>query len=98
MKWPTVYESTLLYLTQQQNTEETKPEEEVEKIEVIGHDDNTHVKILSEETELQPKEEPKPARVLPPGDRPETPNTKRAFEALAAVTSLQEQLLYVHCS
>lgn len=87
---------------QQQQTESEKKETTVsapapaerivtgERLEVIGQDDNTHITRLDDSSELAP----------PSGDQTAvqkqtdgTPDTQKAFEALEAVNTLQDQLL-----
>ncbi|XP_078605454.1 axonemal dynein light chain domain-containing protein 1-like isoform X2 [Branchiostoma floridae x Branchiostoma japonicum] len=70
----------------QQSGEEKKPEEDTTQMQVIGHDDNVHPQSL----------EDKPKEAVGEGiavSRPDTPQTKKAYEALAAVDALQKQLL-----
>ncbi|CAH1787293.1 unnamed protein product [Owenia fusiformis] len=67
----------------------TQPQEDT-KLQVIGQDDNTHFKKLEEPTANQP-----PSQNIPQssniGER--LPDTNKAYEALAAVDNLQDQLL-----
>ena len=63
-----------------------------EVIEVIGGDDNTHGKTIAE-VQKEAGEAGGGQPKTPASKGPEVPDTKKAFEALAAVGSLQEQLL-----
>ncbi|XP_033119171.1 axonemal dynein light chain domain-containing protein 1-like isoform X2 [Anneissia japonica] len=65
-------------------------EYDTSKMEVIGYDDNVRVQSLDEATE-PPKESKAPSTVGT--TRSATPDTSKAYEALAAVNSLQDQLL-----
>ena len=70
----------------------------MEKLEVIGADRSTRMTNLSDPQPTAPTEGA-PSVAPPPADRPSsasTPDTKKAYEALAAVESLQTQLMYVH--
>ena len=58
-------------------------------LEVIGGDANTHNKTIDT---LQ-QEGVDPAAAAKNSHVPEAPDTKKAYEALAAVSSLQDQLL-----
>ncbi|KAL5011861.1 hypothetical protein ScPMuIL_010412 [Solemya velum] len=63
--------------------------EQLEKLEVIGIDDNTHV------TALDQSESPEPPSLMIPAQGPhdESKDAMKALEALAAVDALRKQLL-----
>ncbi len=61
-----------------------------DKIEVIGNDANTKVKLLSHMLGAPPADD-SPSQ--DPKNRPVTPNTKNAYEALSALDGLQTQLV-----
>ena len=72
---------------------EEEPEDSRERLEILGYDANTHTRTLQQDPDQEPQElanRPPPVKVE---GHPETPNTKKAYEALAAVDSLQAELL-----
>ncbi|XP_071115667.1 axonemal dynein light chain domain-containing protein 1-like [Haliotis cracherodii] len=74
--------------TKEQEQEQNQPapvEDAGEKLELIGTDDNTHVEGLHSDVQAAPETQT--------ASKSGTPDTKRAFEALAAVGNLQSQLL-----
>ena len=83
------------FFPQEQDEEKDGDEEEKKKdaemkMEIIGSDANTYFAALEQEPDQAPNDLGRPA---PQHKRPETPDTKKAYEALAAVGSLQIQLL-----
>ena len=67
---------------------------QIDQIQIIGKDANTHTAILDHALGTPPP----PADPTRPvsrktKERPETPNTKGAYEALGAVDALQTQVL-----
>ena len=66
---------------------------------MIGKDANTHSQPLAAHAEQAAGQEVKVTATA--ADTPPTPDTKRAYEALAAVGDLQQQLMsvlvYIHC-
>ncbi|XP_060065790.1 axonemal dynein light chain domain-containing protein 1-like [Ylistrum balloti] len=75
--------------TVQPKAEKEAEIDDLERLEVIGHDDNTHVKTLDQAPlEPVPPKEPAPAvRTV------DAPDTHKAFQALTAMDSLQNQLI-----
>ena len=66
----------------------------VEQIQIIGKDANTHTAILDHAMGMPPPPEDTSRPVSrKTRDRPETPNTKKAYEALAALEALQMQVV-----
>ncbi|XP_070532396.1 axonemal dynein light chain domain-containing protein 1-like isoform X2 [Ptychodera flava] len=76
-------------------TTEPKQEDTVNtsEMQMIGYDKNVRVQSLDQERVITPKEINVEALLKSDGERPDTPNTTRAYEALAAVQALQEKLL-----
>ena len=68
------------------------PEPEKEQIEVIGYDSNTRKKVLDQNPDDAPPHE---GTTVAKREGPATPDTKKAYEALAALESLQMQLMWV---
>jgi hypothetical protein len=56
-------------------------------LQVIGADANTHNQGLQERADQAA------SQGETPGSKPQTPNTKRAYEALSTVGDLQDQLM-----
>ena len=82
-----------LFFPQDQDEEKDDDDGEKDgemKMEIIGSDANTYFAALEQEPDQAPNDLGRPA---PQHKRPETPDTKKAYEALAAVGSLQIQLL-----
>ncbi|XP_053380213.1 axonemal dynein light chain domain-containing protein 1-like [Mercenaria mercenaria] len=73
------------------STQTQAEEKDGEKLEVIGGDDNTHVQNLEQRPSqpFLPASQPAPQGTAGVGG----PDTAKAYEALAAVDSLQKQLL-----
>ena len=68
------------------------------QIEVIGHDANTYHKPLEREGTKPENVAPVSAAIPFPLNtpvKPGTPDTKKAYEALAAIETLHTQLVYV---
>ena len=86
--------SVKLFFPQDQEEEKDDDDDgekdEEMKMEIIGSDANTYFAALEQEPDQAPNDLGRPA---PQHKRPETPDTKKAYEALAAVGSLQIQLL-----
>ncbi|ELU17826.1 hypothetical protein CAPTEDRAFT_221957 [Capitella teleta] len=75
--------------------EEEKEEEKGEKLEYLGHDNNTHTHCLEQDPAQAPREMHVTKREAVTHDTTPvvTPDTKKAYEALAAVSQLQDELL-----
>ena len=64
-----------------------------ETLETIGMDQNTHPSTIGDLNKAIDLSTPEPSATGVP--HPVVPDTKRAYESLAVVENLQEQLLYV---
>ncbi|XP_033732804.1 axonemal dynein light chain domain-containing protein 1-like isoform X2 [Pecten maximus] len=73
----------------QPQVEEEAEIDALERLEVIGQDDNTHVKTL-DQTPLEPVAPKDPSPAVRTVD---APDTHKAFQALTAMDSLQTQLI-----
>ncbi|XP_077986638.1 axonemal dynein light chain domain-containing protein 1-like isoform X2 [Glandiceps talaboti] len=76
-------------------SETPKHEETVNtsEMQAIGYDQNVRPQSLENGKDVKPKEVDVEKLLKSDEDRPETPNTSRAYEALAAVHTLQEKLM-----
>ncbi|XP_064649134.1 axonemal dynein light chain domain-containing protein 1-like isoform X2 [Lineus longissimus] len=75
--------------SEEPTNEPISPAESLERVQAIGYDRNTHFKSL----EQSPDKPPSAGGFQLPESRQETPNAQRAYEALAAVETLQLQLI-----